>query len=418
MSTSPSRPHGPLDGLVVLDFSHALAGPFATLLLAGLGARVIKVEAPSGQSDPARRNAPFAGRDGVTRDRRHDDDISLAILERTRGKQAITLDLKHPSAPEVIADLARVSDVVVQNWSPGVAERLGVDYPTLAAHNRRIVVCAITGFGLDPATAGHKAMDSIIQAVSGLMMAAGRPGDPPVLNGVPLADLVTPLFAVIGAVAAVREAERTGTGQLVDVSMQGAMAALVATEAFGAYDALGFQSRPGNSVPRLAPFGIFATSDGYVAVCAPTDAFAHALLGVIAGGTDVEGGRFADRTARVSRHAELHELVEAWTSTRRTDDVLADLGAAGVPVAPVRTPGEAVSDPAVLDGGDVAPLVHPRYGEVPGVVGSGVPIRFSLSDVGHDPHTPDVGEDNELVYRGLLGYTEAELAALRADGVI
>lgn len=418
MTESVDR-RGPLDGLVVLDFTLALAGPFATLLLAGLGARVIKVEPPRGPFDPARGNAPFVGRDGLSMRAEHDDDHSIAYLDRARGKESITLDLKHPGARQVIADLARVSDLVVQNWSAGVATRLGVDHPSLAASNPGIVVCSISGFGLDVG-AGEavtpKAMDSIIQAMSGFMMSAGAPGDPPVMNGVPVADLVAPLFAVIGALAAVREAERTGHGQLVDVSMLGALTALVASEPHGAYERLGLTSRPGRSVARLAPFGTYATSDGYVAVCAPTDQFAHALLQVI--GVDPANSRFVDRSARVGNSTELDQLIADWTSARSTDDVLTALTAAGVPAGPVRTPADAVRDPLVARRGEVAPLVDPVHGEIAGVLGSGVPIRFSASEVGHRTPARAVGADNDGVYQDLLGYDGARIARLRADGVI
>lgn len=419
-STNPGEQRsGPLADLVVLDFTLALSGPFATLLLAGMGARVIKIEPPDGPYDPARGNAPFFGRDGVSMRAEHATDRSIAYLDRGRGKESITLDLKHPAAAEVVADLARASHLVVQNWSAGVAARLGVDHATLATFNPRIVVCSISGFGLDvgPAeTVTPKAMDTIIQAMSGMMLSAGSPGDPPMMNGIPITDLVTPLFALIGALAAVRAAEHTGIGQLVDVSMLGAASALVAVEPHGAYEHLGIGSRPGQSLPRLAPFGTFATLDGHVALCAPTDQFAHEVL--LAIGADPADPRFTDRSSRVTNRGELDAAVGEWTAARPTDEVVAELTRRGVPAAPVRSPVEAVNDPLVVRRGEVVPIEDRDLGIVPGVMGSGMPIRFSGTAPGPLRLAVEVGTDNDAVYRDLLGYDDERCAALHAAGVI
>lgn len=424
-SQEETSQEGPLRDLVVLDFTLALAGPFATRLLSGLGARVIKVESPHGNTDPARGNAPFWSADGVVM-RPEDGARSVPFLDRARGKQAITLDLKNPQAAEVIAALVTQADLVVQNWSPGVAERLGVDFASLAAINPAIVVASITGFGLDATEEeipSPKAMDSIIQAMSGFMLSAGNPGDPPVMNGVPIADLVSPLFSVIGALAAVHEARLTGRGKLVDVSMLGALTALVAAEPYGAYEALGRESRPGLSVARLAPFGVYPTQDGHVALCAPTDSFASELLELIGAAAD---DRFGDRPGRVTHHQELDDLIEVWTSARTTASAVEQLCAVGVPSAPVRTPAEAVSDPLVLRRGEVEPIWDPERGIVDGVVGPGVPIRFSgIGDATPEvlgptgpACAPEVGEHNNAVYREMLGYDEQRLALLAQDGVI
>ncbi len=386
--------------------------------------------------------APVASHDGVSR--------SLSFLDRARGKEAITLDLKHPDAASVVADLAARADLVVQNWSPGVAERLGVDFEALVRHNPAIVVASITGFGLDAQpdeVPTAKAMDSIIQAMSGFMLSAGAPGDPPVMNGVPVADLTAPLFAVIGSLAAVHDARRTGRGRLVDVSMLGALTSLVAAEPHGAYEALGRSSRPGRSVARLAPFGVFATADGHVALCAPTDAFAHRLLELV--GLAPDDARFADRPARVANHADLDRHLDEWAARRSTAEAVAELAAVGVPAAPVRTPAEAVADPLVVRRGEVAPIVDPLDPDRPldGVVGPGVPISFraatstaastaasmSGSDGPADPDpaeqaspdgpgpaavAPAIGEHNLAVYQDLLGYDAARLRQLESDGVI
>lgn len=408
---------GPLSDLTVIDLTAALAGPYATLLLAGLGARVIKVE-PPGHGETARSNAPYAGRDGISLTRRHDDDMSMAIIDRARNKLSVTLNLKHPQATEVFADLVRGADVVVENFSRGTVDRLGVGYSFASSVNPRIVYCSISGFGSVGAPGTGKAMDTIIQALSGLMFTSGAPGEPPVRVGIPLGDLTAPLFAVIGILSAVHLARQTGQGQHVDVSMLGALTSLVACEPAEALHAVGIPARTGNTVPRLAPFGIFEASDGYFALCAPTDAFAAGVLRAIGEAELIDDERFATRDRRVRHAGELHQLIQKWSQGRTRADAVARLEAAGVPAAEVREPRTAVVDAGVLGRGETAPLVHPGYGVIDGVVGSGVPISFSRSAVGLASPAPALGQHSAEVLGTMLGYSTARLAELAADGVI
>ncbi len=260
----------PLEGLTVLDMTVALAGPFATLLLAGLGARVIKIENPAG-GDTSRSNAPYLGKNGATLTRENEDDVSISALNRLRNKLSITLNLKAPEAREVFADLVKQADVAVENFSRGTLERLGLGYAYACKINPRIIYCSITGFGSAGDPGSGKAMDAIIQALSGVMLTSGEPDDPPVRVGVPFADLCAPLFGVIGILAALHQAKNTGTGQHVDISMLGALTMMVACESYDVLERCGVPLRTGQTVPRLAPFGIYPTRDGFVAVCAPTD---------------------------------------------------------------------------------------------------------------------------------------------------
>ena len=210
MTESASLQPRPLEGLRVIDMTRALAGPYATLLLAGLGAEIIKVEDPRG-GDMARDNSPYLGRDGVSVVRRHDDDLSISHLTRGRGKHGVSLNLKAPEAKAVFADLVRNADIVVENFVAGAADRLGVGYTAAKAANPGIIYCALSGFGASDRDGG-KAMDVIIQALSGLMYASGEPGSPPVRVGVPMADLLAPAFGVIGVLAALQHRNRTGQG--------------------------------------------------------------------------------------------------------------------------------------------------------------------------------------------------------------
>jgi crotonobetainyl-CoA:carnitine CoA-transferase CaiB-like acyl-CoA transferase len=406
-----------LQGVRVLDLTWALSGPFATLLLAGLGADVVKVENPR-RPDTSRDNAPFLGRDGVRVVRRHDDDMSVGHILRSRNKRAITLNLKHPRGRAIFADLLRDAHVVVDNFSRRTLDRLGVGYAWGSGVNPRIVYCSISGFGADAEPGSGKALDAIIQSLSGLMLASGAQDDPPIRSGVPLGDLAAQLLAVIGILAALRQAELTGVGQMVDVSMLGALTALVAAEPFDAMERCGVPMRTGLKMTRLVPFGVFQTADGYVTLTAPLDRQLEGLLAVIGRPELLEDERFRTCDRRVANAKALEDLIEAWTSTRPTAEVVARLDAAGVPAAEVRGPREAVRDPGVVRRGETVPLAHPEYGPVEDVYGTGLPIRFSAASAGFDRPAPWLGQHNDAIYGELLGYSADTIAALRADGVI
>ncbi len=415
--TSQKHLPGPLEGVTVLDMTIALAGPYATLLLAALGARVIKIENPAG-GDTSRGNAPFWGPDGFSLVRQSSDDISLAVLNRHRNKESVTLNLKHPEAREVMRDLIAKSDVVIDNFSRGVLDRLGVGYEFGRKVNPKIVYCSITGFGLGDLAGNGKAMDTIIQALSGVMMTSGSPDDPPVRIGFPLADMGAPLFAVIGVVCAILQARTLGIGQQVDVSMLGALTSMIAVEPYKVMEDLGIPTRTDHTVPRLAPFGVFPTSDGYVAICAPTDAFAQRLLDEMLVTDETLKERFATRGGRVASDVEIHDLVQSWTSSHTKAEIIEKLDSAGVPSAEVRGPDEAVCDPRVLERGETTVLQHPTLRKKETVYGMGLPIHFSEATTGLNRNAPELGEQNDAVYGELLGYSADRIAKLRSDKVI
>ncbi|GAB2738600.1 CaiB/BaiF CoA transferase family protein [Amycolatopsis magusensis] len=408
----------PLAGRTVIDLTTALAGPYATLLLAGLGATVIKVENPATGGDTSRNNAPYLGRDGLALGRKHDDDMSVSMLVRGRGKLSVTLNLKDPRAKAVFTDLVRDADVLVENYSPGVTSRLGIDYAAVRELNPRLVYTSISGFGTQGGPGSGKAMDSIIQALSGVMMTAGEPDGDPVRFGLPIGDLLAPLFAVVGTVSALLQAETTGQGQHVDVSMLGALTSLVACEPFDAFEAVGLPQRTGSLVPRLAPFGILPTADGHIALCAPTDSFARGVLRAMGREDLVDDERYRTRDERVRRADELHALIGDWCRTLPSTEVVDRLSEHGVPAAEVREPREAVRDPLVRARREVVPITHPRHGAVADLSATGLPIVFSGASVGLDGPAPALGEHNDHVYRELLGYSEDTVAALAADSVI
>ena len=419
MSTEPlsSAQSGPLAGLTVIDLTHALAGPFASFLLAGLGACVIKVENPDAP-DPCRQNPPYLGPDGVTLCRKGEHDVSVSALNRLRGKYAVTLNLKQPQAREVFSGLLRKADIVVENFSTGTMERLGIDYAFARTINPSVIYCSISGFGATKTNGSGKAMDSILQALSGLMMTSGSPADPPVRVGVPVADLLAPVFGVIGILAALRQRETTNEGQQVDVSMLGVLTSLVAAEPFDLLEACGLPQRTGRMVPRLTPFGIYESADGHVAICAPTEQFARGVFAAIGRPEFETDPRFATRDARVAHVDELNTHIEAFTRTVPASVLVPLLEKHGVPAAEVRSPAEAVRDPRVRARGETVPLDHPQFGRVADVIGMGVPITFSNAPATPLRPAPSVGQDNELVYGEWLGYGQAGVQQLRANGII
>jgi CoA:oxalate CoA-transferase len=407
----------PLDGLIILDLTTALAGPYATLLLAGLGARVIKIENP-GAGDSCRTNAPYLGKDGASLTREHASDVSISELSRLRNKLGITLNLKDQRGREIFFDLIRKSDIVVENFSRGTLDRLGVGYAAASAVNAKIIYSSITGFGNQGEPGSGKAMDTIIQALSGVMMTSGITGDPPVRVGVPFADLCAPLFAVIGTLAAVHQLKLTGVGQHVDVSMLGVLTSMVAAEPFDVLERAGVPQRTGLTVPRLSPFGIYPSKDGYMAICAPQEPFARALFDAIGRPDLALDTRFNSRDARVRNVAEMNAILAEFTSKRTVAEGVIALEAHGVPCAEVRDPAQAVRDPRVVSRGETIRVTHPQFGAVDEIYGPGLPIRFSAAEAGFDRPAPAMGEHNKEIYCDWLGYSETDYSGLISAKVI
>ncbi len=406
----------PLEGLTVIDLTRALAGPYATLLLAGLGAKVIKVEEPKG-GDLARENSPYLGRDGVVVERKYDDDLSLSHLTRARGKYGVSLDLKKPEARAVFEDLVRRADIVIENFTAGTADRIGVGYAACQAVNPRIVFASLSGFGATDRDG--KAMDVIIQALSGAMYTSGEPGAPPVRIGIPIADMLAPVFTIIGILAAIEQRHKSGVGQHVDVSMLGALTSFVAIENWTAMAAAGMEARTGLTVQRLSPFGVFECADGYVAVVAVHEPLARGLFAAMGQSELGDDPRFNNRDARVANCEVLEAKINAWSRQHSVADVVRMLGDQDVPVAPVRHPEDALIDTRVVARGETVAVVHPHYESSLSMQTAGVPIQFSGAKTGFDDVVPvKIGEHNDAILRGLLGYSEERIAELTKAGAI
>ncbi|MGE4240478.1 CaiB/BaiF CoA transferase family protein [Ramlibacter sp.] len=407
----------PLEGLRILDLTVALAGPYGTLLLGGLGAEVIRVESPEG-SDLGRTNPPFVGADGIHFVKQADDDLSLTFLNRARNKKNITLNLKSEQGREMFMALAKTCDVVMENMSDGTAKRLGVDYESVRKANPSIIYASINSLGDPSAIPGLKGMDIIVQAYSGMMAVTGFADGPPTRVGVPIADLIAPLFAVNGILSAVIYRSKTGEGQHVQVSMLDCMASWVAEEHFDVMADAGFPMRTGNSTDRIAPFGVFATKNGHVAIAAAQPAATKELFEAMGHAEMLDDPRFNSRGARAKNVAEMNARIEAWTRTLTNDEVMRELfEKRGVPTAPVRTPQEMLKDPMLHASGAIVNLKHPVHGDI-GKVGTGLPIRFSKCAADFDVPATDTGTANEQVYGELLNLSKAQLVELRDAGVI
>lgn len=410
------QPLRPLAGIRVLDLTVALAGPYGTLLLAGLGAEVIKIEAPQG-GDIARFNPPFYGRDGIHFDALEEGDVSLSILARARAKKSVALDLKSEEGRKVFYELVKHADVVFENLSDGTVERLGVDYATLRKINPRIVYGSVTGLGRPSLWPGVKAMDITVQALSGVMDTTGYQDGPPMRFGLPISDLLAPLYAVIGVQAALRQREATGEGQHVVVSMLECLTSLLPFEHFDVFQRHGFPPRSGNHHNRLAPFGIYATRDGHVSIAAANDAWTAAIFAAMGQPDLIRDPRFASRGPRAKNADALNAMIEDWTRQQTSAEVIRVLGERQVPCVPVRTALESLSDPALFAAGALQRLEHPVDGPID-AVGGGVPIHMSASTVGLDRPAALLGADTEDVLGGLLGLDTPALEALRARKVI
>jgi CoA:oxalate CoA-transferase len=391
----------PLAGLRVFDMTRVLAGPFATALLADLGAEVIKLEPPKG--DDYRHIGPF--REGE----------SALFLLINRGKRSIALDLKAPEGRAIALEIAAKCDVVVENFRPGVAERLGLGPEDIRARRPDIVYARISGFGQDSPWAGRAAYDLVVQAMSGLMAATGEEGGAPLRTGESIGDLAAGLYASWAILAALFQRQRTGQGAVIDVAMFDTLYSLLPTSHAQHFYGGEIPRRVGNRHPLSTPFGGFRTSDGHAVIAVLTEGqFARfaALIGQAGLETDP---RFASDSARTVNEAALRQMIEAWTGARTTDEAVAALSAAGIPAAPILDIAEAGETEHARARGLVRSLPHARLGAHPVVA---QPVRFD--GIAHAAATaaPLLGADSEAVLANLAGLEEDEIVRLRKVGVV
>ena len=338
----------PLDGVRVLDLTRVLAGPFATMLLADLGADVLKIEQASGD-DTRHFGPPFVGGE------------STYFLAINRGKRSLVLDLKSPDGIAELLRLAARSDVLVENFRPGVLDRLGIGAKTLRALNPRLIVASLSGFGQTGLDEWVQApgYDLVIQALSGVMSLTGEAGGPPVKAGVSVGDLVGGLYLVQGVLAALYERERTGRGRHVDVALLDALVSLLGYQAGQLFATGQAPTRLGSRHPSICPFETVQAADGPFVLCCGNDAQFRALAAEL--GLDDEP-RFRTNPGRVEHHDALLALLAERFRAAPVDAWIARLGAAGVPCAPVLSLDQALAHPQLAARGMLRTLEHPTLG--------------------------------------------------------
>jgi formyl-CoA transferase len=403
---------GALEGLLVLDLTRYLSGPHCTLLLAGLGAEVIKIDEPAG-GDPAALAPPYSG---PSFERASQQDYGLAYLKRARGKQSATLNLKDARGRELFLRLAERADVVVENFRPGVAERLGIGYDTLKARNPRLVYCALSGYGATGPDKALKAYDLMAQAEAGLMSITGEPGGPPMKTGGALSDMIAGSYAALGIVAALNERSRSGLGQAVDVSMVDCLFSMMMDEPLDGYEKLGLAARQGNRIMRFSPFNAYAAKDGWLTLGCVTREDWHALLGAM-GRDNLRAHPDWSRVEwRIMNNSAVDRLVGEWAARFPVHEAIARLRAADVPCGAVRTAQEAIAWAQLEARAMVRPLQRPD-GSKAGVAAAGMPLKFSRSAAHHDAPAPVPGAQTADVLQRMLGLDAAEIARHKADGI-
>jgi formyl-CoA transferase len=416
MAADRGKAQGALEGIVVLDLTRYLSGPHCTLLLAGMGAEVIKIDDPA-TGDPAAHAPPYAGASGATFEREAADAYGIAYLKRARGKKSATLNLKDPRGRELLLRLAEHADVLVENFRPGVSDRLGIGYGALRARNPRLVFCALSGYGASGPDRELKAFDLMVQAESGLMSISGEPGAAPMKTGGALSDMIAGSYAALGIVAALHERSRSGLGQALDVAMLDCLFSMVMDEPVDSYQRLGLAPRQGNRIMRFSPFNAYRASDGWLTLGVATNEDWLSLLKAI-GREDLRAHPDFSRVDwRIPHNDVVDRLVGDWLAQRTVSEAMRALRAADVACAVVRTPADAIAAPQLEARSMVQALRRPD-GRTTGVAAAGMPLKFSRSAAHHDDPAPAPGAHTAQILERFLGLGADEVARLRADGVV
>ena len=400
---------GPMEGIRILDLSWILSGPYCTMVLADLGAEVIKIERP-GVGDGARGTGPFYTRaDG--------EQESAYFGSLNRNKKGVTLDLTDERGKALFLDLAAKADVVVENFTPGTMKRLGLDYAALRERNPRLVYCSISGFGQTGPYAQRPALDIIVQAMGGVMSITGEPGRPPVRVGTSIGDIVAGLFAAVGICAALRERERSGEGQMLDISMLDCQVAIL-ENAFARLLATGEAPGPlGTRHPAATPFQAFATKDGWlvVAIFGGSEAQWHLFCAAIGHTEWIDDPRFQTAPDRTEHIGILEPAISAAMAQRTTQEWLDELLPMGVPCGPVNNLAEVAQDPQVRHREMLVTLPHRRAGAWTHV---GSPLKLSRTPASIRTDPPELGEHTSEVLERYLGLGSQALTDLAREEVV
>jgi crotonobetainyl-CoA:carnitine CoA-transferase CaiB-like acyl-CoA transferase len=393
----------PLDGLLIVDLTRVLSGPYCTMLLADMGARVIKIEQPGCGDDTRGWGPPFLG------------DESAYFLSVNRNKESLTLDLKQPDARRILAQLLDRADVLVENFRPGTMERLGFGYETVSARWPSVVYASISGFGQTGPRRDQPGYDAVIQAEAGLMSITGEAGGPALRLGVAIADIVSGMFAAQGIAMALLARARSGRGQLVDIGMLDSTAALLTYQAANYFATGRAPERLGNRHPTIVPYETFEAADGEFVLAVGNDDLWKRLCSVMGLAGLADDPRFATNRGRVQHYGELEPILVERLRTRTRAEWIASLNAEGVPCGAVRDVAEVLNDPQLSARAMIESVEHATLGTVRVL---GVPIKLSATPGAVRTAPPTLGQHTDQILRTDLGLTDAEITRLRATAAV
>jgi crotonobetainyl-CoA:carnitine CoA-transferase CaiB-like acyl-CoA transferase len=404
---------GPLSHVKVLDLSRILAAPWAGQILADLGAEVIKVERP-GLGDDTRAWGPPFLKDADGNDTR-EAGYYLAV---NRGKRSITLSIDKPEGQGIVRELAMQADIVLENYKTGTLERYGLDEASLRSLNPRLIYCSVTGFGQTGPRRDQPAYDFLIQAMGGLMSVTGEkdgmPGGGPQKVGIPMVDLMTGMYAAVAVLAALARRDQTGKGDSIDIGMLDVQVATLSNQAMNYLVSGKVPQRNGNAHPNIQPQDVFACADGDVILVVGNDGQFAKLCEVLACSAWVGDARFATNAQRVRHIAELSPMLRERFNGWKREALIAALDAAGVPCGAINSVAEVFEDPQVKARGMLKHVPHPCGVNVPQV---STPMRFADAPLHTQAAPPLLGQHSDDILAE-LGYGMAEVAALRATGVV
>lgn len=392
----------PLEGIKVLDFSRALAGPYCTMLLADMGAEVIKVEAPGTGDDSRAWGPPFI------------EGESAYFLSINRNKKSISLNLKSKDAKEIINRLIKKADVLLETNRPGAMERLGLDYDNVKKINPQIIYCSISGFGQTGPYRERPGFDQVLQGMGGIMGITGEPGGPPIKVGVAVTDIATGMFAAIGILTALFHRERTGEGQMIDASMLDGQVSWLTYQA-GRYLTSGeVPEKVGSGHPLIVPYQAFKAQDAYINIAVGNDNLWQKFCEATGLQHIANDPKFATNGQRVKNRAEVVDIISKVIATKTMDEWLEILDKAGVPCGPIYTIDRIFSDPQVLARNMLVEVDHPKCGKIKV---TGVPIKFSKTPGEIKSPPPTLGQHNEEILKE-LGFGDSDIEKFKADKTI
>ena len=390
-----------LSGIRVVDLTRILAGPFCTQLLADMGAEVIKIEAPD-KGDPVRAQGAIK------------NGISWYFAQFNRNKKSLSLDLYSDQGKEILANLIRCSDVLVENYRPGVLARMGFDQDRLDQLNPRLIVASVNGYGSSGPYCDRPSFDFIAQAMSGFMSVNGPADGEPQRSGPPMSDLVAGLYSAFGIVSALLARNSSGTGQRVETSLSNAMISLLAYLSAHYFATGEIPPRTGNNHPIVCPYGLFHAADGAVAIAPSNDEFVRRLLDLLELGELLEDPDFADNSARMQNRERLNALIDSKIGQYPVAYWIDRINAAGVPCGRVMNIAEVFTDPQVLAQDMVLEVEHPGHGTVRM---TGFPVKLSATPATLRHPAPQLGDDTETILQA-LGYHPEQIAAFRDDAIV